>query len=122
MGLSFRNNTPDGVWLAFLMYDQSCPGGDPGEPFSGHGWYRIERGQTREVVTGDVGDLNRWWGFFAESDTGRFWAGQYVMTATDEAFSGCYSTGVIGASPRQIGFRGFLMDDDYDNYLVPLSY
>jgi hypothetical protein len=122
MGLSFRNDAPDGLFLAILMYDENCPGLDPGEPFSGHGWYRIEPGQTQEVVHGDVGDYHRWWGYYAESDSGRFWAGEYVMTATNEAFSQCYSTGVIGAEPRQIGFRGFLMDDDYDDYLMALSY
>jgi hypothetical protein len=120
VGLSFRNNTPDGIYLAVLMYDPSCPGGDPGQPFSGHGWYRIEAGQTREVVHGDVGDYNRWWGFEAESDAGAVWAGEFTMIATDEAFSHCYSLGVSGASARPIGFRGLLMDDDYDDYTVPL--
>ena len=122
MGLSFRNDSPDGLALAILMHDESCPGLDPGEPFSGHGWYRIEPGQTREVVHGDVGDYHRWWGYYAESDTGRFWAGEYAMTVTNEAFSQCYSIGVIGAGSRRIGFRGFLMDDDYDDYLLALHY
>jgi hypothetical protein len=47
-----------------------------------------------------------WWGFFAESVTGRVWAGQYVMTVTNQAFSRCYSTGVggEGGAARRIGF------------------
>jgi hypothetical protein len=122
MGLSFRNDTPDGMYLAVLMYDDDCPGGDPGQPFSGHGWYRIEPGQTREIVHGDVGDYNLWWGFYAETDTGRYWAGEYTMLGSNEAFSSCYSLGVTGASPREIGFRGLVMDDDYDDYQVGLHY
>jgi hypothetical protein len=122
MGLSFRNEGSEGLYLAILMYDQSCPGADPGQPFSGHGWYRIESGQTREVVNGDVGDYHRWWGYYAETDSGIFWAGEYVMIGSYEAFSHCYGQGVSGASPRQIGFRGFLMDDDYDDYLMRLHY
>jgi Protein of unknown function (DUF1036) len=126
MGLSFRNDTPDGLYLAYLRWDPSCPGaGDPGQPFSGHGWYRIEAGQTREVCSGDVGDWHRWWGYFARSDSGRFWAGQYGMSVPTQPFSQCYSSGVTTSEPgasTQIGFRGLLMDDDYDDFLQPLIY
>ena len=126
MGLSFRNDTPDGLYLAYLRWDPSCPGaGNLGQPFSGHGWYRIEAGQTREVCSGDVGDWHRWWGYFARSDSGRFWAGQYGMSVPTQPFSECYSSGVTTSEPgasTQIGFRGLLMDDDYDDFLQPLIY
>jgi Protein of unknown function (DUF1036) len=125
MGLSFRNDTPDGMYLSFLMYDPACPGEDPGQPFSGHGWYRIESGQTREVCSGDVGDWNLWWGYYAISDTGRFWAGEYGMTVPTSGFSQCYDVGVATSEPGasvSIGFRGLQLDDDYDDVLQPLSY
>lgn len=125
MGLFFRNDTPDGLDLAFLMFDPDCPGGDPGEPFSGHGWYRINPGQTVEVCSGDVGDWNRWWGYFGQSDSGRFWAGEYGMRVPTSAFDQCYSHGVTTSEPGasvSIGFRGLLMDDDYDDYTVGLFY
>jgi hypothetical protein len=121
MGLSFRNDTPDGMYLAFLRYDPGCPGLDEGQPFSAHGWYRIEAGQTREVWHGDAGDWDRWWGYYASSDSGRFWAGEYVMTLPNAAFSQCYSLGVSGDSTT-VGFRGLLMDDDYDDFIQPLIY
>src|SRR4051794_8180319 len=104
MGLSFQNNTPDGMYLAFLRWDPDCPGGDPGQPFSGHGWYRIESGQTVEVWAGKVGSWHLWWGYYAESDAGPFWAGQYAMQVPNNPFHQCYSVGVSGDSV-QIGFR-----------------
>ncbi|WP_448640274.1 hypothetical protein [Geodermatophilus sp. URMC 63] len=124
MGLSFRNDTPDRMSLAFLRWDPNCPGGDEGQPFSGHGWYTIEPGQTREVWHGDAGDWHRWWGYFARTVAGRFWAGDYGMNVPIHAFSRCYREGVGGASSEfeHIGFRGLLMDDDYDDFVQPLSY
>jgi hypothetical protein len=124
MGLSFFNNTPDGLYVCHLRYDPSCTA-DGGQPFSGHGWYRIEAGATVETWHGDAGDWDLWWGFYAISDSGRYWAGPYQMDVTLEAFSQCYDIGVQTSDPnlnRTIGFRGFVMDDDYDDYTVPLVY
>lgn len=60
MGLSFRNDTREGLNLAFLMWDPGCwEDGVPfwvqtGTQFSAHGWYRIEPGRTQEVCAGHV--------------------------------------------------------------------
>jgi hypothetical protein len=120
MGLSFRNDAPDGLDLAFLMWDPDC--GSDGQPFRAHGWYRISPHQTVEVCGGDVGDWHRWWGYYAISDTGRFWAGEYGMAVPTAV--GVSAEVPPGSPPAavSIGFRGLLMDDDYDNYLVPLGY
>lgn len=127
MGLSFRNDTRDGLYLAYLRWDPPCRD-DGGEPFSGHGWYRIEPAETREVCRGAVGDWHRWWGFTALSDNGQFWGGQYGMTVPTSAFAQCYGVGTSAELPPgtrqqatiQIGFRGILMDDDYNDYLLAL--
>lgn len=125
MGLSFRNETRGALDLAFLRWDPDCR--SDGEPFSAHGWYRIGPNQTSEVCHGDVGDWHRWWGFYAISDIGDCWAGEYGITVTTAAFDQCYSVSATaevppGAPPAavSIGFRGFVMDDDYDDYIVRL--
>lgn len=64
-------------------------------------------------------------GFYAISDSGRYWAGPYQMDVTVEAFTQCYDIGVETSDPdlnRSIGFRGFVMDDDYDDFTVNLVY
>jgi hypothetical protein len=48
MGLSFFNNTPDGLYVCHLRYDPSCAT-DGGQPFSGHGWYHDLKLAVRQV-------------------------------------------------------------------------
>jgi hypothetical protein len=125
MALNFHNGTPDGFYACYLRYDPNCGSDDEGGPWSGHGWYRVDPGAAIQVNTFDVGDWHRWWGIYAISDTGRFWAGPYQMDVTVEAFNQCYGIGVTTSDPdlnRTIGFRALVLDDDYDDFTVTFNY
>lgn len=115
MSLIFCNKYTAGVSVAILWYTPNCPdGGD----WSKAGWYDLSPGQCTTVFNGDLDEVNRYWGYYAEATDGAFWAGDVTTDVPDRAFNWCINTG--SSDSRQIGFRVLDVQDN-DDYTVNLT-
>jgi uncharacterized membrane protein len=66
-GLSFRNSTSLPVWMALGYKDSSL------DEWVAKGWWKIESGQTRTLITGDL--KARYYYFYARDTNGAEWTG-----------------------------------------------
>lgn len=96
--LQFCNRYHSTVWVAIIYHRPNCPdGGD----WAKKGWWRIEPGQCKVPIGGNL--PNRYYYFFAEAADGAFWAGTLATQAPQRVFDWCLNTG--STDSRTLGFR-----------------
>ncbi|MFB9324510.1 DUF1036 domain-containing protein [Paenibacillus aurantiacus] len=124
MGLRFRNNTKLTVYVAFAYYNEDCMGDSiPDKPwpnlYEAVGWYRVNPGQTVEVLTGGVN--NRQFYFYAESvSRSLVWSGLNMINLPQNAFQLCGGAGYCDAPLcRRVGMRSIAVGN-YSNYTINL--
>jgi hypothetical protein len=86
----FRNSTDSTIWVAYMRLDWGCDE-ECGDPWDVLGWVRLEPGlwKYRSNPTS-----NRWFYYYAESNDGSFWSGNYLAEVSNDAFSKCTCLGV----------------------------
>ena len=95
MKVYFRNDTPVRIWIAVAHYSpQTC--GEHGN-WATIGWFQYAPGEQAWVVETN----NSWVFFYAESETGLTWSGNYgPMYVYQNAFNSCISIGSSTATQR----------------------
>jgi hypothetical protein len=90
--VSFKNDYGHKVYVAYMRRDFACQA-DCGEPWEVKGWIGLDPGETeyRENPT-----ENQWFYYYAEAVDGAFWAGSFVVEATNTKFSTCSCLGHAG--------------------------
>jgi uncharacterized membrane protein len=89
VSLSFRNSTPEPVWLVYAHHDSGC--GSEGSEWMKEGWWQIQPGGSATVTGGPVNGAKYF--FYAEGGSGRRWAGEFGTSVPFEAFSQCWDIG-----------------------------
>jgi uncharacterized membrane protein len=118
MGLTLCNSYPASVWTAIMFYSPETCGGDGGD-FEMMGWWRIEPGSCALLYANDLGDVNRYWYYFAHAADGAVWAGPFGANVPRTAFGGdnaCWGSQHVTNEPdfERIGFREFDVGDSDD--------
>ncbi|GAA3189617.1 DUF1036 domain-containing protein [Streptomyces ramulosus] len=105
--LRFCNRSGSTVNVMIERYDSGCRP----EPWRRKGWWRLQPDECKTVYGGDVGDLNRYWYFYAVNILGTTtWSGPYPETVPDSVFDYCPD---IGTSPsHNIGMRQIDVGDN----------
>jgi uncharacterized membrane protein len=119
MALKFESSYPNAtIWVSILWYHPDCTNG----LFMKTGWWSLTDGQTVEVFTGDIDDLNRYYYFYAEASDGAVWSGPTNVEVTNAAYSQCVWDNK--SCNRTVGFQ--ILDigdnDDFTVNLVPPGY
>jgi uncharacterized membrane protein len=116
MGLVLCNGYHTRIWTSIMFYSpDSC--GPETDRFEMMGWWALDPGQCSTVYANDLGDVNRFWYFYAEASDGNFWAGPWTAHVTNEAFGGdqwCHAGLGSTAATRTIGYRELDVGDDDD--------
>jgi uncharacterized membrane protein len=116
--LRFCNSHPVRIWTAISFFSPEQCGGEGGS-WQNIGWYPVEPGQCVVVYANDVGDVNRFWYFFAEADDGVAWTGEFPTFVKDpEAFNLC--DGIGSTALRTAGFRELDVHDN-DNFTLTFT-
>jgi hypothetical protein len=102
VGLYFENRTPTTVWVVYGYPNLSCGSEGTGVQYSKKGWFFVTPGTDAKVHSGWVG--GHAWFYYAESDGGLVWSGDYFTTVPDDVFDNCWGVG-IGGVARNLGFR-----------------
>ncbi|TVX91637.1 DUF1036 domain-containing protein [Paenibacillus agilis] len=122
MSLYFRNSTNSAVRLVIFYTDiNKC-----GIPIVGargilSGWYRLEPGQTREIVRGSIG--GRTINYYAENIARtRVWSGNFLGLVPNYTFSGCWGWSFpdrdLCENCRRVRFRTLDIQPGLVNYTV----
>jgi hypothetical protein len=119
VGLTLVNGYSSTISTTIMFYSPEACGGEGGN-FECMGWWNIQPGGSAFVFANDVGDLNRFWYFFAEA-ADAVWSGPFGHAVPTHAFGGddaCWGLGVgAGSEWRQVGY--FEKDvGDADNYTL----
>lgn len=115
MGLYFRNNTPGTIWVAYGYHAPGCEGG---VNWAKKGWWQIGPGGTAKVRSGWVGGSKFF--FFAESDSGATWAGEFTTHLPDNSFDWCWNTGSTSGQVR--GMRKITPSIESMDHTVALGF
>lgn len=100
MGLYFKNNTGDNLFVAFAYHSPGCDGSE----WAKKGWYRIAPGGTAKVLTGWAG--NGKYFYYAENEARTLsWQGPFFTPLPSNAFDWCWNTG--STDSRTLGLRKF---------------
>ena len=100
MGLYFKNNTSETLFVAYAYHSPNCDGQD----WAKKGWYRITPGATAKVLTGFAGDGKYF--FFAENENRTLsWQGPFFTQLPTNSFDWCWNTG--STDSRTLGMRKF---------------
>jgi uncharacterized membrane protein len=108
--LTVCNHFPEPIWVCLMMYHPNCPDGGN---WLKAGWWRVESGQCQAILGGDLDDLNRYYGLFAQTQDGvTKWFGDYTRPVPHEPFVWCEWTS--SSDSVNVGF--FLIDvgDSHD--------
>ena len=123
MGFTLCNSYPSTVWTAIMFYSPETCGGEGGD-FELMGWWRIEPGACALVYANDLGDVNRYWYYFAHAADRAVWAGPFGANVPRTAFGGdqwCWAhQKVSGSDIERIGFRELDIGDN-DDYTLTLT-
>ena len=115
MGLYFKNNTNEKLWVAYAYHSPGCEGG---VDWAKKGWYGINPGGTVKVYSGWVGGDKFF--FFAEADDlSPSWAGRFFTPLPWNAFDWCWNTGSTNA--RTLGLRKLEIPWQYMDWTVGLT-
>ena len=119
MSLYFHSLYPNAtIWVTILWYHPDCSNG----LFMKTGWWALTNGQTVEVFTGDLEDLNQYYYYYAEASDGAVWNGNINVEVTNNAFSQCVWDN--SGCNRTVAYS--LLDinsyDDFTVNLVPSGY
>lgn len=101
MSLSFRNSTPEPIWLAFAYSDSVCA--SDGAAWMKEGWWEIGPNGSATVRGGASNGAKYF--FYAEGGSGRIWQGEFETSVPLDAFTQCWdigSTDSQGVSMRKI--------------------
>ena len=102
MGLTFCNSYPTAIATCISFWEpEEC--GAEGNGWHNIGWYWVEPGACRLVFENDIGDVGRFWYFYAEATDGATWSGDYPTNVTHEAFDFCDAPRNTAMFP--LGFR-----------------
>jgi uncharacterized membrane protein len=113
--LTFCNSHPVRIWTAISFLDPEVCGGEGGN-WRNRGWWGIDPGACVTVHSGIVSNVNRYWYYFAFSDDGRRWEGDFPTYVKDpEVFDLC--DGLPTTALQQFGFRQLDIGDS-DNYTL----
>jgi uncharacterized membrane protein len=113
--LTFCNSYPVRIWTAISFVDREICGGEGGD-WRNRGWWGIDPGACVRVHSGNVGNVNRFWYFFAIADDGIRWEGEFPTFVKDpEAFDLC--DGIGSTALQRYGFRELDVGDS-DNATV----
>lgn len=117
MGLYFRNNTPNTLYIAFAYYDSACEGAAGVLSFRKKGWHVLAPGQTKLVWSGWAG--GRRFYFYAEDSVGNKWDGPHTTYIPRQAFNLCWGVGC--STCRILGLRETLIGDIFSSdIIIPL--
>ena len=111
----FQNDYPATVWAMIEWYHPNCPDGGNWEKA---GWWRMDPGQSKVPFTGDVGDVNRFWYFYAHASDGAQWTGPFNEIVPQIAFDWCETT--ANTDSRTVGMRE-LDVHDYDDFTLTFT-
>ena len=115
--LKICNSHPAGIWAAISFHSPEACGGEGGD-WQSIGWYRVESGACTVVYGNDLADVNRFWYYYAESDDGRVWKGDYNTYVKDpDSFNIC--EGIGSTAYTTVGFRQIDVGDS-DNFTLTL--
>lgn len=114
--LQFCNQYPQTIQVAIMWYNPNCPDGSNWEK---RGWWTLAPGSCANVLDRDVGAINRYIFYYAETvGAATTWAGPYYSHVPDEAFDWC--SNLSSTSSRYVGFRQVDVGSSYD-YTVTLT-
>jgi len=84
-----------------MRLDHGC-GADCGDPWDVLGWINLDPGQTQTRANPTN---NQFFYYFAESDDGLFWAGDFVAEVSQERFEKCTCLGTTSPLWHNVGMR-----------------
>ncbi|WP_432421743.1 DUF1036 domain-containing protein [Paenibacillus peoriae] len=122
MSLYFRNSTKSTVQVAIFYHASRCGFVFVGQTGILSTWYRLAPGQTREVVTGNVGDRTIY--YYAESISRNLvWSGSFPIHVPNYSFNGCWIWNINGNlcnNCRRVGFKTLNIQRGFVNFTVNL--
>ncbi|MEU2516851.1 DUF1036 domain-containing protein [Streptomyces syringium] len=98
--LRLCNRYPARTSTAFIMLDANCP-----DDWLKFGWYNLDPGECRDIYTGCVSAVNRFWYFYSKASDGAEWAGPFRYCVRGPAFEWCLNR--CEAEGFFVGFREF---------------
>lgn len=99
MGLYFRNEAWNPLWVAIGYPRRGCEGG---VDYAKKGWWQVPAFETVKVWTGWVGGDP--WFFYAEAHNPLTrWGGDYFTQVPNNAFDLCWNVGVNPSSNEGFG-------------------
>jgi uncharacterized membrane protein len=117
MGLSFCNRYTHGVSICISWWDPTCINED-GSEWAKAGWWGLNPGECKEVLTGRLTSGNRrYYYFYAEARDGAFWSGPYPVWVPPRPFHWCDN--ISSSDSREVGMREQDIDN-YDNFTIDL--
>jgi hypothetical protein len=115
MGLYFKNERGDTIYVAYAYYSPGC---EDGTNWAKKGWYPIAPGGTVKVLSGFAGPGKYF--TFAENES-RTWAaaGPFFTQLPSRAFDWCWNTG--STDSRGLGLFKFEVGWGTLDYTVSLG-
>ncbi|WP_148929774.1 DUF1036 domain-containing protein [Paenibacillus methanolicus] len=122
MSLFFRNTTNSVLRVAIYFHDTRCGFHIIGERIILAAWYRLDPGQSRQLVSGTVGGSDFY--YYAENTARTMtWSGNFTTDVPNNGHNGCWSRGVPGgvcSNCRRLGFRTISIPAGTVNYTINL--
>jgi hypothetical protein len=119
MGLYFKNETQETLWIVFARPDPDhvCDNDGFTVDYFKRGWYSVAPGAEVKVYSGWVGGDA--WFYYAEADDfSPVWSGDFAAAVPDHAFDACWEVGY--STGRRLGFRRVRPGAEIMDYTVRL--